>query len=60
MEIKQHVLNDFCFSKYPPRRLIHICMRSNQFLKHLFHSFSCRSKTAFFNASTASSGDWNL
>ncbi|CAH1958760.1 unnamed protein product [Acanthoscelides obtectus] len=35
-------------------------MRSNQFLKHLFHSFAGRSKTAFLNASTASSGDWNL
>ncbi|CAH1955776.1 unnamed protein product [Acanthoscelides obtectus] len=28
-------------------------MRANQFSKHL-------SKTAFLNASTASSGDWNL
>ncbi|CAH2006848.1 unnamed protein product [Acanthoscelides obtectus] len=30
------------------------------FTKHLFHSFAARSKTAFLNASTASSGDWNL
>ncbi|CAH1961464.1 unnamed protein product [Acanthoscelides obtectus] len=35
-------------------------MRSNQFSKHLFHSFAGRSKTGFLNASTASSGDWNL
>ncbi|CAH1971425.1 unnamed protein product [Acanthoscelides obtectus] len=35
-------------------------MRSNQFSKHLFHSFAGRSKTAFLNASTASSSDWNL
>ncbi|CAH1978110.1 unnamed protein product [Acanthoscelides obtectus] len=34
-------------------------MRSNQFSKHLCHSFSGRSKTAFLNASTASSRDWN-
>ncbi|CAH2011174.1 unnamed protein product [Acanthoscelides obtectus] len=46
--------------KYSPRRLIHICMRSNQFSKHLFHSFAGRSKTTFLYESTASSGDWNL
>ncbi|CAH2013186.1 unnamed protein product [Acanthoscelides obtectus] len=40
------------------RRLIYICMCSNQFSKHLFRSFADRSKTAFLNASTASSGDW--
>ncbi|CAH1968855.1 unnamed protein product [Acanthoscelides obtectus] len=28
--------------------------------KHLFHSFAGRPKTVFLNASTASSGDWNL
>ncbi|CAH1980011.1 unnamed protein product [Acanthoscelides obtectus] len=28
--------------------------------KHLFHSIAGRSKTAFLNATTASSGDWNL
>ncbi|CAH1955152.1 unnamed protein product [Acanthoscelides obtectus] len=28
--------------------------------KQLFHSFAGRSKTAFLNESTASSGDWNL
>ncbi|CAH1991275.1 unnamed protein product [Acanthoscelides obtectus] len=35
-------------------------MRSNQFSKHLFHSFAGRCKTAFLKASTASSGDWIL
>ncbi|CAH1973926.1 unnamed protein product [Acanthoscelides obtectus] len=35
-------------------------MRSNKFSKHLFHSFAGRSETAFLNASTAPSGDWNL
>ncbi|CAH1953667.1 unnamed protein product [Acanthoscelides obtectus] len=28
--------------------------------KHLFQSFAGRSRTAFLNASTASSGDWKL
>ncbi|CAH2009667.1 unnamed protein product [Acanthoscelides obtectus] len=28
--------------------------------KQLFHSFAGRSKTAFLNVSTVSSGDWNL
>ncbi|CAH1956207.1 unnamed protein product [Acanthoscelides obtectus] len=34
MEIKKHVGSFkllYCFSKYFLRRLIHICMRSNQF-----------------------------
>ncbi|CAH1978699.1 unnamed protein product [Acanthoscelides obtectus] len=35
-------------------------MRSNQFSKHLFQSIAGRSKTAFLNALTASSSDWNL
>ncbi|CAH1960747.1 unnamed protein product [Acanthoscelides obtectus] len=35
-------------------------MRSKQFSKHLFHSFAGRSKTAFLNAPTATSGDWYL